>query len=159
MAKPSTKQMRTLKTRIDIQEAAYEIVFSALDTIVTTGVNRSESAALRRLIFLGAHAFFGAQASQGLEVSEKELANRLVFRTPSPRVEPTLPMTASVPASADGKDIKTEPRRRDHTPHSSQFVTTDRETDQPGSNQLSRLKSMAISQSVVQVETTPKTRT
>lgn len=53
--------MQILKTRIDPQEAAYELVLAALEQILELGENRSEAAAIRRLLHLGAKAYFGTR--------------------------------------------------------------------------------------------------
>lgn len=172
MAKRSTKQTRMLKTTIDIQEAAYEIVFLAIQKIVATGVNRNESAAVRRLIYLGAHAFFGTQRSQGSKASVSELSRQHLLHATSPGVTAICSTTVDPSASTDAEALSIGLREQvlvgslpTPTPqvkvpertHPSQIEASATETDRPAASPFMKWKSMAISRSVVPAEAVPGT--
>ena len=170
--KRSTKQTRTLKTRIDIQEAAYEIVFLAIQTIVATGVNRNEAAAVRRLIYLGAHAFFGTQPSQVSGTPVNELSRQHSLYPTSPRATGISSTTVDPSASTDADALYIGPHEQALTgllaastpqvkipelTHSSQIEASVAETDRPAASPFMKWKSMAISRSVVPAEAAPGT--
>lgn len=59
---------RTLKTTADPQEAGHEAIFWAIEDILELGLNRNEAAALRRIIAMGAQAFYESLGEQGLHL-------------------------------------------------------------------------------------------
>jgi len=63
-----------LKTTAHPQEAGYELIFWAIEDILELGLNRKESAALRRIIALGSQAFYDSLGEQGVQLLARRRA-------------------------------------------------------------------------------------
>lgn len=189
MPRPSKDHTRILKTRIDPQEAGYEIVLAALDQILELGENETEAAAVRRLLHLGANAYFGTQVMQDAKRQTGPMAQHYLQRRRQPQVRTVVatPVKSKPEEEAAPSATQSEPPKMESAPEalrtaappvvpvapsqmkvpeptsqpeSPAAVSVERPSEppptpvavRPAAGGLMKLRSMALSQSVVPPE-------